>query len=113
MDYRHLDPRFTDFSPTTCVEAIKLFYKLKENGEIQWDDLDLTFRRCARDLKNQTEFNQFVQWIVNPLCVPKGNIPDIFPADALYPSQPNAPSLLLVDDGKEQEDTSGVCGQSS
>ena len=109
MDYRHLDPRFTDFSPTTCVEAIKLLYRLKDNGEIHWDDLDLTFRRCARDLKNQEEFDHFVKWIVNPLNVPKGDSPDIFPADALYPSRPNQEEEKSLDPA----DWHAVSGQSS
>ena len=114
MDYRHLDPQFTDYSPTTCVEAIQLFYRLKMNGEIHWDDLDVVFRRCAKDLKNQEEFDNFVSWIVNPQAVQRGALEDMFPASALYPSQP-----MVVEDEKVEEkaqESGGIpelCGQNS
>ena len=66
MDHR--DPRYTGYYPKTCEEAITLFYKKRDLGEIIWDDVDEVFRHCAKKL-NQEEFSKFASWIVNPTGV--------------------------------------------
>jgi len=75
---KRLDPSYTDWIPTTATEAIKLFYKKKELGQIKWDDVDIVFRELARGL-DQSEFNTFVHWITNPSCVEVGTELDCFP----------------------------------
>lgn len=63
MDKR--DPKYTGYYPKTCSDAIMLFYKKRDLGEIIWDDIDVVFRQCARDLPS-SECTKFVRWIVNP-----------------------------------------------
>ena len=82
MDLRKLDPNFTSWVPKTAAEAIKIFYKRKELGEIIWDDLDLVFKELAQGL-DQKEFNIFVKWITNPMCEPVGDLPDCFPPNGM------------------------------
>ena len=52
-DLRKLDPNFTSWVPKTAAEAIKIFYKRKELGEIIWDDLDLVFKELAQGLDQE------------------------------------------------------------
>jgi len=77
-EIKKLNPSYTDWIPKTAVEAIGLFYKKKELGQIKWDDVDITFRELARGL-DQSEFNTFVRWITNPSCVEVGSETDCFP----------------------------------
>ena len=64
MDKR--DPKYTGYYPKTCSGAINLFYKKRDLDEIVWDDIDIVFRQCARDLPS-SEYTKFLKWIVNPI----------------------------------------------
>ena len=88
-EIKKLDPSYTDWIPKTAVEAIGLFYKKKELGQIKWDELDITFRELARGL-DQSEFNTFVHWITNPSCVSVGSEPDCFPASGFVERENSA-----------------------
>ena len=98
-EIRKLDPTYTDWVPKTATQAIRLFYKKKELEQIQWDDLDITFRQLARGL-DQTQFNIFVQWITNPTCVQAGSEPDCFPKNG-YVERENSTHMSTP---LEQED---------
>ena len=60
-----LDPHNTFWAPTNCKEAVTLFYRKRELGQIEWDNVDRTFRELARALP-EDEFNKFYNWIINP-----------------------------------------------
>ena len=101
MDFKRLDATFTDYVPKTAREAVELFYKKKNKNEIAWDDVDLLFQTLASDL-DQPEFEKFVQWLNNPLCVPKGNTEDLFPTHGEIQSDekmPEIPKLVRQESG--------------
>ena len=87
-DFRRQDPTFTDYVAKTCSEAVGLFYKMKTCGEIDFNELDVALRKCARGL-DQSEFEKFVKWIHNPSCAPEGDLPDCFPKNGIILPAPD------------------------
>ena len=79
------DPKFVDYFPTTCTGAIALFYKLRDNGHIKWDDIDVPLRQCAHDL-NEEEYKQFLAWVLDPCSIQNSNlVKDPIPSDCIAP----------------------------
>ena len=84
---RRKDPKFVDYFPATCDEAIELFYKMRDNGHIVWDDIDRSLQQCAKKL-NKEEYDLFLNWVLNPTQIKKSDlVPDIFPASGLLPRE--------------------------
>ena len=103
MDHRRKDPTFTSYEAKSADEAIELFYKMKNQGEILWDDIDLALQRCARSLPNQEEHDKFVQFICNPSSVQPGDMKDCFPASGVYPTENSLPKMIQCPEEKTPE----------
>ena len=63
-DFRKADPKFVDFEPSTCVEAIDLFVRHRNLG-MQTHLYPECFIRCSRALPDP-ELDKFYRWIVCP-----------------------------------------------
>ena len=98
--FRRKDPKFVDYCPTTCDEAVELFYKLKENGHIVWDDIDVALRQCAYELP-KAEYDRFIQFVLNPTSINKDHLtPDPFPASCIAPQDEKNQDEKSQDDEK-------------
>jgi hypothetical protein len=64
MDFRRADPRYVNFIPTTCVDAIDLFDRHRKLG-LTPDLYPECFVHCARALKGK-ELDYFHRYIVCP-----------------------------------------------
>ena len=64
MDFRRADPRYVNFIPTTCVDAIDLFDRHRKLG-LTPDLYPECFVHCARALKGE-ELDNFHRYIVCP-----------------------------------------------
>ena len=63
-DFRRADPRYTNFVPRTCVDAIDLFNRHRNLG-LSTDLFPECFVHCARELPD-AELDKFHRFIVNP-----------------------------------------------
>ena len=63
-DFRKADPKFVDFEPSTCAEAIDLFVRHRNLG-MQTHLYPECFIRCSRALPDP-ELDKFYRWIVCP-----------------------------------------------
>ena len=63
-DFRRADPRYTNFTPTTCMDAIDLFNRHRNLG-LSIDLYPECFVHCARELPD-AELDKFHRFIVNP-----------------------------------------------
>ena len=95
MDFRRQDPNFTEYTPQTASEAVGLYYKLKNLNRIPFDTEPQVFQMLVKEL-DQTEFELFVNWLQNPMAVPKGDKPCPLPADGYIERE------VLQDDEKHQ-----------
>ena len=64
LDFRRADPKFVNFVPQTCVEAIDLFVRHRKLG-LQAKLYPECFVHCARQLPGP-ELDKFHRWIVCP-----------------------------------------------
>ncbi len=64
MDFRRADPRYVNFIPTTCVDAIDLFDRHRKLG-LTPDLYPECFVHCARSLKGE-ELDYFHRYIICP-----------------------------------------------
>lgn len=64
MDFRRADPRYVNFIPTTCVDAIDLFDRHRKLG-LTPDLYPECFVHCARALKGK-ELDYFHRYIICP-----------------------------------------------
>ncbi len=64
MDFRRADPRYVNFIPTTCVDAIDLFDRHRKLG-LTPDLYPECFVHCARALKGE-ELDYFHRYIICP-----------------------------------------------
>ena len=64
MDFRKADPRYVNFVPETCTDAIDLFNRHRALG-LQPQLFPECFVHCARKLGG-TELDNFHRWIVSP-----------------------------------------------
>ena len=64
MDFRRADPRYVNFTPTTCVDAIDLFDRHRKLG-LTPDLYPECFVHCARAL-NGEELDYFHRYIICP-----------------------------------------------
>ena len=64
MDFRKADPKFINFVPRTCVEAIGLFVRHRNLG-MQPNLYPECMIHCARKLPD-AELDKFYRWIVCP-----------------------------------------------
>ena len=64
MDFRRADPRYVNFIPTTCVDAIDLFDRHRKLG-LTPDLYPECFVHCARALKGE-ELDNFHRYIICP-----------------------------------------------
>ena len=63
-DFRRADPRYTNFTPKTCMDAIDLFNRHRNLG-LSTDLYPECFVHCARELPDE-ELGKFERFIVNP-----------------------------------------------
>ncbi len=64
MDFRRADPRYVNFVPKTCMDAIDLFNRHRNLG-LAPNLYPECFVHCARALKGE-ELDNFTRFIVNP-----------------------------------------------
>ena len=64
MDFRRADPRYVNFVPRTCADAIDLFVRHKNLG-LSVSLYPECFVHCAKALKG-VELDNFEKWIVQP-----------------------------------------------
>ena len=64
LDFRKADPKFVNFVPQTCAEAIDLFVRHRNLG-LQAKLYPECFVHCARQLPDP-ELDKFHRWIVCP-----------------------------------------------
>ena len=63
-DFRRADPRYVNFVPRTCADAIDLFVRHKNLG-LSVNLYPECFVHCAASLKG-VELDNFEKWIVQP-----------------------------------------------
>ena len=101
-----VDPRYTDFSPSTAKEAVKLFHKITDGWcAANWDFMPELMIRLARDLSG-SQLDMFEQWIQNPTGVKPGapcRLEDLHQVVEKRAGKQSTPSLLQVSDEKTPE----------
>ena len=61
-----LDETNVHFTPKTCAEAVILFNRIRNKGNARfWDITHRVLQQCAAGL-DETEYNKFYQWVINP-----------------------------------------------
>ena len=64
MDFRRADPKYVNFVPKTCVDAIDLFNRHRNLG-LTADMFPECFVHCSRSLPNE-ELDKFHRFIICP-----------------------------------------------